>query len=216
MIEIVAKVGGSLSRGTGLRELCLLLSELGRDHNLMVVPGGGPFADTVRKLDDIYRLSAHASHWMAVLAMDQFGWLLADLIPGSEPVRNPDAAHRIARAGKVPVFLPFDMLCRADPLPHGWQVTSDSIATWAAESVGAPRLVLLKSAECPVVCGPGDSDVPGAVTLEQLAHLEIVDPYLATVLSANDIDLWIINGNEPDRLRELVETGSTPGVRLRR
>jgi hypothetical protein len=32
----------------------------------------------------------------------------------------------------------------ADPLPHSWEVTSDSIAAWIAGAVGARRLVLIK------------------------------------------------------------------------
>ena len=50
MIEVVLKVGGSLSRGDSLPTLCRRLAKLGRWHRLLVVPGGGPFADTVRRL----------------------------------------------------------------------------------------------------------------------------------------------------------------------
>jgi len=31
-----------------------------------------------------------------------------------------------------------------DPLPHSWDVTSDSISAWVAGQVGAARLVLVK------------------------------------------------------------------------
>jgi aspartokinase-like uncharacterized kinase len=74
----VIKVGGSLSRGERLGPLCQRLAALGRQHPLLVVPGGGAFADTVREYDQRYRLSDHAAHWMAVLAMDQYGYLLCD------------------------------------------------------------------------------------------------------------------------------------------
>jgi aspartokinase-like uncharacterized kinase len=219
MIEIVAKVGGSLCRGANLRALCLLLAELGREHRLLVVPGGGPFADTVRDCDGRYGLSDAASHWMAILAMDQFGCLLSDLIPGSRPARGPDAARQIALSGRVPVLMPFDLLLSTDPLPHTWMVTSDSVSAWAAELVRAPRLVLLKSGEGLPDCmgrraGPGG--LPGMVTLEQLARWEGVDPYLAVILAGSCLDLWIVNGNTPDRLKELIETGTTLGSRLQR
>jgi aspartokinase-like uncharacterized kinase len=32
----------------------------------------------------------------------------------------------------------------ADPLPHSWEVTSDSIAAWLAGALGAHRVVLVK------------------------------------------------------------------------
>jgi aspartokinase-like uncharacterized kinase len=35
-------------------------------------------------------------------------------------------------------------LRRADPLPHSWEVTSDSLAAWIARALGASRLVLVK------------------------------------------------------------------------
>lgn len=219
MIEVVVKVGGSLSRGTNLRALCLLLGELGRERSLLVVPGGGPFADTVRDCDRRYGLSDDAAHWMAVLAMDQFGWLLADLIPGSEPVRDTESARGIASSGRVPVLLPFGFLCRDDSLAHSWTVTSDSISARIAEWAGAPRLVLLKPVD-PILDGPGRREgegvLPELITLEQLAGWEGVDPYLTTIIAGSGLDLWIINGNSPDCLRELLERGLTRGIRLQR
>lgn len=220
MIEVVIKVGGSLSRGgSKFRELCLLLAELGRKRRLLVAPGGGPFADAVRDCDRLYGLSDATSHWMAILAMDQLGFLLSDLIPESEPVRDANAARETALAGRVPVLLPFNLLHRADPLPRSWAVTSDSISAWVAGYVGASGLILVKSTESlpddadPARCDDG-SPVP--VTLERLARWEGVDPYLAAVLTGSGLDLWIVNGNRPDRLRELLEKGSTRGAYLRR
>ena len=219
MIEVVAKVGGSLERGTNLRALCLLLAELGCKRRLLVVPGGGVFADKVRECGSRYGLSDAASHWMAVLAMDQFGYLLSDLIPGSEPARDTDAACQIALSGRVPVLVPFGLLHNADPLPHSWTVTSDSISAWVAELVQAPKLVLLKPVDGHSNgigrCG-GDDGSPGLITLEQLAVWEMVDPYLAGILAGNGLDLWIINGNTPGRLKELLVKGTTRGIRLQR
>ncbi len=219
MIEVVAKVGGSLSRGANLRALCLLLAELGRERRLLVVPGGGPFADTVRESDNRYGLSDDASHWMAILAMDQFGYFLSDLIPRSKPARDAEAARQIALSGRVPVLMPFDLLRRADPLPHSWMVTSDSISAWVAELVRAPKLVLLKSVDGlsdGLGRGEGDGRLAALVTLEQLVRWEGVDRYLATILADSGLDLWIVNGNAPDRLKELLAKGTTLGTRLQR
>jgi aspartokinase-like uncharacterized kinase len=219
MIELVAKVGGSLCRGANLRALCLLLAELGCERRLLVVPGGGIFADTVRACGRRYGLSDDASHWMAILAMDQFGCLLSDLIPRSKPARDTDTASQIALSGRVPVFMPFDLLYRTDPLPHSWTVTSDSISAWVAALVRAPKLVLLKSVNGRsdgIGLHGGDNGLPGLITLEQLARWEGVDPYLASVLAGSGLDLWIINGNTPGRLKELLVKGTTLGIRLQR
>jgi len=44
----------------------------------------------------------------------------------------------------VPVLAPSRWLREADPLPHSWDVTSDSIAAWVAGAAGASQLVLVK------------------------------------------------------------------------
>jgi aspartokinase-like uncharacterized kinase len=49
-------------------------------------------------------------------------------------------------AGVVPVLAPSRWLREADPLPHSWDVTSDSIAAWVADQTRAQRLVVIKPA----------------------------------------------------------------------
>jgi aspartokinase-like uncharacterized kinase len=96
----VVKVGGGVGEDA-LPALCATLGELGARHRLLVVPGGAGFADAVRAADRRFGLRAATSHRMAILAMDQFGWLLSDLIPGA--VRCTD----LARAGeRTAVVLP--------------------------------------------------------------------------------------------------------------
>jgi len=219
MIEVVVKFGGSLSRGAGLQKLCRQLAGLGRQHRLLVVPGGGSFADTVRDYDKCYGLSNATAHWMAILAMDQYGYLLSDLIPHSQAVRNLEAANKIAFARRVPVLLPFDLIRQADSLPHSWEVTSDSISAWVAKAAGAPKLVLLKDVDglySEARPGEGESDLLESLTLEQLANCAGVDRFLATVIPDSGLDLWIINGNEPHRLEELLAKGRTRGTCLQR
>jgi aspartokinase-like uncharacterized kinase len=219
MIEVVVKVGGSLSRGTRLKNLCEQLAGLGCQYRLLVVPGGGSFADTVRDYDKCYGLSNATAHWMAILAMDQYGYLLSDLIPYSQPVRDLEAAPKIALARRVPVLLPFDLIRQADSLPHSWAVTSDSISAWVAKSAGASKLILLKDVDGLYRKAPpreSDGDLLEFLTLEQLANCEGVDRFLATVVGDSRFDLWIINGNEPHRLEELLTKGKTRGTRLRR
>lgn len=219
MMEFVLKIGGSLSRGKKLKGLCCRLAELGRRHSLLVVPGGGAFADTVRHCDSHYRLGKNASHWMAILAMDQFGYLLSELIPRSEPVRSLVTARKIAATGRISVLIPFDLLWRADPLPHSWKVTSDSIAAWVAELARAHMLVLLKDVDglyTNHARETGHVVLLEEILVKHLAVCEGVDPYLASSLSTNALELWIINGEKPERLAELLEKGHTKGTHLKR
>ena len=216
-MDAVVKIGGRLGRGTYLRALCERVAVLGRRHRLLIVPGGGVFADTVRRCDERVGLSDTAAHWMAILAMDQYGYLLADLIPGSRAVRSLEEAQGLVEEGRVPVVLPFDLVKRADALPHSWSVTADSIAAWVAGLVEAGTLVLLKDRKgfSSPIEGKGGSS-PRTVTLDELAGWEGVDGYCSQLLQGAGFDLWIVNGERPDRLTELLETGRTEGIRMLR
>ena len=90
----VVKVGGGLGRGAGddaLRALCTTLGELGERHPLLVVPGGAWFADAVRDADRRFGLRRRDLAPHGVLGMEQFGWLLSELIPGAERCADPRA-----------------------------------------------------------------------------------------------------------------------------
>jgi aspartokinase-like uncharacterized kinase len=140
------KVGGALLARAGALELVVraLEADAARGARLLVVPGGGPFAETVRELDSAHRVGDGAAHWMAILGMEQYAHLLAARIAGARLVEHPDELASAYAAGALPVLAPYRWLREADPLPHGWQVTSDSIAAWLAGEVGARRLILVK------------------------------------------------------------------------
>ena len=216
MIDAVVKVGGSLARTASLRSVCARLASAGRDRGLLVVPGGGASADVVRDLDERFGLQPDAAHWMAILAMDQYGLLLADLTPGAEVARTLDEAReRLDHGSGAVVLLPSEPLRQADPLPHSWSVTSDSIAAWLTRKLHGRLLVLLKDrhgmAGLAAAAADGLADV---VTLAEIAASRGVDGHLAELLGDAPFDFWAIDGDHPERLTELLETGDTKGVRL--
>ena len=208
----VVKVGGGLGRGAGddaLRALCTALGELGERHPLLVVPGGAWFADAVREADRRFALPATTSHRMAVLGMEQLGWLLSELIPGA--VRS--AQPRVDAAGTT-VLLPARLAL--DELPASWQVTSDSIAAWVAGQAGADRLVLVKEVDGLFAQWPAHGDPIARMTVAELAAMRPagVDAHLPTVLEAATFETWVISGRDPARLAELLEEGTTVGTRV--
>ena len=214
----VLKVGGSLSRRPGLPALCREIGRLGAQHHLLVVPGGGEFADTVRDHYRRYHLSETTAHRMALTAMDQYGCLLGDLVPDSILVTDLLTARQVTADGQTPILLPSSLLIQADPLPHSWQVTSDAIAAWVAGLVHAPRLILLKDVDGLFSSDPAQDEMAGLfsqIAVRELAHHRGgVDEYLATVLASNDLDTWVINGQHPERLTELLQAGRTQGTHI--
>jgi len=187
----VVKAGGGLARdAAALRSWCAGLADCGARHPLLVVPGGGAFADAIRAHDRRFGLRDETAHWMAILAMDQFGWALADLIPGATLCRDLGPP----RAGVVSVLLPYALVRERDPLPASWDVTADSIAAWVAGAARAGRLVLVKA-----VAG--------------LDPAEVTDPHLPTALREAGVEAWVI-GPQPHDLAELLDTGRTAGSRI--
>jgi aspartokinase-like uncharacterized kinase len=141
----VIKVGGGLTAIPGAMEsVCDAVAHAGRSIPIVVVPGGGPFADAVRAFDRDHGVSADASHWMAMLAMDQYAEVLAERIPGAALVEEAGAlADAVGPAG-VAVLAPSRWMRAADVLPHTWDATSDSVAAFVAGALDAERLVLVK------------------------------------------------------------------------
>ena len=158
----VIKIGGGLASVPGaLDRVCREVSAAAAHHRMIVVPGGGPFADAVREFDRSFPLSSPAAHWMALLAMDQYGHVLVDRIPGAVLVDEPGSLLDCLSTGSVAVLAPSRWLRSADVLPRSWEVTSDSIAAFVAGAMDAARLILVKPAT--------DMDEP-------------VDPYFASAL----------------------------------
>jgi 5-(aminomethyl)-3-furanmethanol phosphate kinase len=205
----VVKIGGGLG-ADALPALCNALGELGERHPLLVVPGGAGFADAVREADRRFGLGAATSHRMAILAMEQFGWLLSELIPGAE--RRADLAR--VSAGRTTVLLPAGLAL--DELPASWQVTSDSIAAWVAVRVGAGRLVLIKDVDALFTDWPARGAPIAQLTAAELAALRPggVDAYLPTALARAGFETWVISGRDPERLVELLDRGTTAGTRI--
>jgi len=211
----VVKVGGGLTRVAGddaLRAVGAQISAAAARHPLLVVPGGGEFADTVRRYDDRVGLGPRAAHWMAILAMDQFGWALAELIPGA--TRRTDLGP--VRAGTASVLLPGAVLAERDPLPASWAVTSDSIAAWVSGAAGAGRLVLVKPVAGLYRTWPPNGEPIAQLTVDELASLRLagVDEHLPAALRAARVETWVIGGGAPERLVELLDRGRTCGTRV--
>jgi len=147
IIHTVVKVGGGLLSKAGALDLVTgALTAFSPRRRLVIVPGGGPFADAVRTMFRRIKIGEDAAHWMAVLGMDQYAHVLAARLPGAVLVEQQAEIAAARQAGRLPVLAPYRWVRAADPLPHTWEITSDSIAAWLAGMLGARRIVLIKPA----------------------------------------------------------------------
>jgi aspartokinase-like uncharacterized kinase len=146
---IVVKVGGSLYDLPDLRGRLQCWLESLSATQIILVPGGGPFADAIRVLDQRFCLGEEHSHWLALSALTVAARFLAALLPATAVIQQIEDAPVLWARRLIPIVDPYT-LSKVDDhhpeaLPHSWNVTSDSIAARVAVLVNAPRLVLLKS-----------------------------------------------------------------------
>jgi probable H4MPT-linked C1 transfer pathway protein len=142
---LVIKIGGGLLEHVDhFARVVAAVADVSRTIPVVVVPGGGPFADAVRRVDERLTLGDEEAHWMAVLGMDQYAHLLAARMEAGVVISTRAELEAAHHSRRVPVLAPSVWLKAADPLPHSWDVTSDSIAAWVAAELGAAHLLLIK------------------------------------------------------------------------
>ena len=141
----VVKVGGSLETAPRLNELLALLVEYGRSR-IVIVPGGGRFADRVRAGQAELNLSDETAHAMAIRAMEQYAEVLCGLNSNLCPIVHTREIDTIYKKAAIPVWLPAELLAGQPDIPASWQVTSDSLALWFAGKINADAVILVKSA----------------------------------------------------------------------
>jgi 5-(aminomethyl)-3-furanmethanol phosphate kinase len=180
-LRLVVKLGGSLAASTSLAQW---LHELTRNRSarFVVVPGGGPFADAVRAAQHAWQFNDQVAHAMALGAMDQFGQMLCGIEAGAVACTTRLQIGRAWLEGGLPVWLPARLVSRERRLARSWDVTSDTIAAWLAEALGANGLLLVKSCEL-----PADGRDP-----VELAAAGIVDQALPGFLSRSGIALQVL------------------------
>lgn len=143
----VIKLGGSVICSPELDAWLDVLT--GAAAPLVIVPGGGPFADHVREAQPRLKLSDPAAHRMALLAMAQMAWALADLRERLQVAERETQIVRLAEAGQVALWVPVELCRSRDDIEESWSVTSDSLAAWLAGRLGARALYLIKSVVSP-------------------------------------------------------------------
>jgi aspartokinase-like uncharacterized kinase len=170
----------------------------------VIIPGGGPFADQVRAAQKQWRFDDAVAHHMALLAMEQYGRMLAGLHPGLRPAATRAAIARARRAGSAAVWMPTRMALSEPRIAASWDVTSDSLAAWLAGVLVADRLVLVKSV---ALAG-------GPTAASALARRGIVDPAFPEYLARCAGETWCVDDARPADMARALRTGHGPGTRV--
>jgi 5-(aminomethyl)-3-furanmethanol phosphate kinase len=142
---IVIKLGGSLAVSGKLQACLEKIGQAYQGRAVVIVPGGGAFADQVRQAQQQWQFDDRAAHQMAILAMQQMALLLKALKPSFGLAFSTDEI--INETGHKPVVIWSPTVHELDDagIPSTWEMTSDSLSAWLAKTLDAEELILVKS-----------------------------------------------------------------------
>ena len=158
----VVKLGGSVFDAPQLRDWLALFAGRGAGR-VVVVPGGGRFADAVRAEQQRLHFDDLAAHNMAVLAMAQAAQMLHALQPALRLAADLQRIEDVLRDGNAALWQPFDLLRDAPDALTSWDASADSLAVWLASRIRAQHLVLVKWNERPPAAAIDDLVAAGYV-----------------------------------------------------
>lgn len=177
----VVKLGGSLLGTPELAHWLELFAHYS-DGQIVIVPGGGIFADAVREAQARSHCSDEVAHRLAVMAMDQYGVLLAGLNPALVTARSELEIAERGWQHRAIIWLPSAMVASDETIPANWQVTSDSLAAWLAAKLSAEHLLLVKSRR------PDTAPT----SAESLMTSAIVDAQFGDFIAGGSFKTWLL------------------------
>jgi 5-(aminomethyl)-3-furanmethanol phosphate kinase len=166
----VIKLGGSLMDSPLLSEWLTAIDVHCRG-TAVIVPGGGMFAEQVRKSQLLWSFNDSAAHKMAILAMQQMALLFQGINGNLSIASSKQSIKAALKSNKTVVWSPDLQWLVQSSLPDSWDVTSDSLSAWLSAQLQAEQLVLVKSAT-----------IPSSSTLAQLTEKGIVDKYFCQLI----------------------------------
>ncbi|MCH9807893.1 MAG: uridylate kinase [Alphaproteobacteria bacterium] len=191
---VVVKIGGSVTRPPGnFQTLLELVEKSGRP--VVIVPGGGWFADAVRMAQPGHGFDDRTAHLMAILAMHQTAMMMLGVCPWLVACETLDEVRAALSKGGTCIWLPFTECQNDADLPSNWNTTSDAIAARLCERLGNLPLIFVKSRSC-----EGNGDV------WQLVSANLIDPIAAKIIERSDLAYEIVQPLQTTELETLLKS----------
>ncbi|MFX1503756.1 MAG: hypothetical protein ACFFDH_22535 [Promethearchaeota archaeon] len=143
------KIGGKILEN--FENLNSTISQLTQLYNenlinkIVIIPGGGSFANFIREVYNELKFTEDIAHWMGIISMNYNGLKLKNKFPEFEVFKDLMKLKKINRT--LSIFLPYEFLKETNNLPHSWDVTSDSITLYIAGELGLKECFLIKDVD---------------------------------------------------------------------
>ena len=197
----IIKLGGSLLSSGSLKEWLSIIVEHGAGK-LVIVPGGGIFADKVRDAQQKWKFDDKAAHQMALLAMEQYAHLLQSYAPDIVLTDSVEGIEKAVSMNQVPVWLPFKMINTCQDVSANWNLTSDSLVLCLAEQLNAEHVMLVKSLSS------------NNLNARQLSESGMVDKDFPEFVKKSESAVWWLAQNDMGILENLLITNDKPDKHL--
>ncbi len=153
-----------------------------RSKLVIIVPGGGLFADQVRLAQLRWKFDDRTAHCMAILAMQQMALMIAGLKGHFTIASSVRDIYPISHNNNRVIWSPDIVELDNSGIAATWDITSDSLAVWLAKIIAAKELLVIKSA-----------DIDADLSLQELAEQGIVDKTFCDFASEATVKIRLIN-----------------------
>lgn len=198
----VVKLGGSLMGTPALKGWLDAFAQFG-DGKIVIVPGGGVFADAVRDAQAKTGIDDATAHQMALVAMDQYATLMTGLNEDLVMASSVLEIAALCLQNKAIVWKPSEMVLAEKDLPVSWDLTSDSLAAWFSAKINAQHLLIVKS------ISPSHAE---NFEVEGLMLGGVVDAYFGVFFTGKPFKTWLVSKNEFISINQAITHQSSPMV----
>jgi aspartokinase-like uncharacterized kinase len=196
----VVKLGGSLMGAAALKGWLDSLAQFG-DGKVVIVPGGGLFADAVRDAQTKTGMDDATAHQLAVVAMDQYATLMTSLNADLVMVASELEIAEHGCQHRAIVWKPSSMVLADKDLPMSWDLSSDSLAAWLAAKLNAKHLVVVKSMPM---------NRAETVDIKDLIFERAVDAYFGEYIANQPFKTWLASQDDFLKIKSPITHQSRP------
>lgn len=206
------KIGGSLIPEY-VPAIYNVLKEIRKEHSgkIFLFPGGGEFADLVRKFRKELSLHDETTHKMALACLDQNAYLLADICKCA-CVRSLEEIKKVRRFPAV--IAPYRIITERVPFP-GYNLnidilSSDSSAIYVAYVLKAKMIIATDVdgvyAKDPRLTKrkPKLLRAISSAILRGMKRGGPLDETFPDLIDRYNTEVWVVNGKHPSILAELI------------